>query len=214
MVIQTNTTIALRCPRCGTIGMYPVSRFALQRDRLRRLDCSCGERVASVGSRSGVQVWVQIPCQVCGTEHFIYFSSREFWSGELHHIYCAETGVEIGFFGSEPGVEELAGRADMPPAGPEESEDDYFINPAVMFEVLNYVHDLAERNKLSCLCGNLNLKIEICPGHIEIQCPQCSRRLRLPATRDEDARAVRGFRTIQVIERGWKLIREPGKEEF
>lgn len=211
MLVTTKTTLALRCAGCGRLDVHHLSLFDFSGGRTVRVTCSCGAHKLTVGQK-GHQVWLQFPCPLCNSTHFLYFPRGTFWSPELKQIACPETGLDVGFFGLD---RELPG-APFPDAGfdstAEEAQelveqagfDDYFDNPQVMYEMLNRLHDLAENGKVRCLCGNPDVQVEVLPDRIELTCPSCGRWRPLEAESDQDLAKLDQFENLDIGAQGWR----------
>ena len=102
MLVSTRTTLALRCAQCGRLDVHDLSLFAFSGSRSVRSYCSCGAAKLTIGTK-GNQFWLQFPCLLCDSTHFLYFSRTEFWSPDVKPIACPETGLDVGFFGQEMG---------------------------------------------------------------------------------------------------------------
>ncbi len=204
LTVHTITTLALRCPECGKLSFHEISRFAFSRAGKIKAYCPCGRHVVTVGRKQCGQLWLQIPCLLCETTHFLFYSSREFWSPLLHNLYCTETGLEIGFFGSEREVKDTACTSEIENHSTfweNGEEEDYFTDPDIMYQVLNHLHDVAEKGRLSCPCGNRNLKVDIYPNRLELRCPACSRSMVILAEKEEDLAAMKEMKTIEMTDR-------------
>ncbi len=153
MVINTVSTLALYCPRCGKIHMHNISRFDLSSYVCRKLLCSCGQIQATITSISERQCLLDIPCVLCQTNHVICLDSKRLWYADMDKIYCVQENFELGFVGARQVItetinkykvefEKLALDMDL------EEYEDYIDNPQVMLETLNKIHDMAERESI------------------------------------------------------------------
>ncbi|HLN60012.1 MAG TPA: hypothetical protein VK464_00575 [Symbiobacteriaceae bacterium] len=188
MLIPAHTTFAIRCPQCGRLETSTVSRFAFSgAGGSVKVACSCGSHKLSVSARAE-QVAVQLPCYLCDGLHFLYFSPRNFWKGHLKPVACPETDLQLGVFGPEAEVEVYArtGGTELDRLMDDEAFGEYFDHPVVMFEALSRVHNMAEEGRLSCVCGNDHIAVDIYPERLELCCPDCGRRKTIMAARDED----------------------------
>jgi len=48
MLVSTSTTIALRCPICGKMDFYALSRFSITNTNKVSIDCECGTSLLSI----------------------------------------------------------------------------------------------------------------------------------------------------------------------
>ena len=65
-------------------------------------------------------------------------------------------------------------------------EADTFVDDVVMYEVLSELKDIAARDGISCACGSKGCSLDIHGGAVDLVCPACGGRLRLPAAADGD----------------------------
>lgn len=199
MLIPAHTTFAIRCPQCGRLETSTVSRFAVQGAGATRVACSCGSHKLTIGARQG-QISVQIPCYLCDGMHFLYFTPRQFWSRHLKPVSCSDTDLQLGVFGPETEVEVYArtGGNELDRLLEDEAFGEYFDEPDVMYQALSQVHALAEAGKLTCVCGNRHIAVDIFPERLELACSDCGRRKNLLAAREEDLAALENATHITV----------------
>lgn len=199
MLVPARVTFAIRCPQCGKMENAPVSLFDFAGVSSVRLNCSCGAHKLTVALRKG-QVRVQIPCYLCEGLHFLYYTPRRFWSGEVQQVTCSETDLQLGVFGEEDGVagSSKSGQSELEHLLQEGAFEDYFDNPDVMYQSLRHVHDLAEKGNLTCTCGNLKIEVDIFPDRLELACPECGLQRAVFAATEEDLTMLRRVRHLEV----------------
>lgn len=208
MLVTTKTTLALRCASCGRLDVHHLSLFDFSGGRTVQLTCSCGAHKLTIGQK-GHQVWLQFPCVLCESTHFVYFPRGAFWAPELKQITCPESGMDVGFFGlergssgePEPEGERVAGAEELVE---EAGFDDYFDNPQVMYQMLNRLHGLAADGKLRCLCGNADVQVEVLPDRVELTCPSCGRWRPLKAESDQDLAKLDEIESGDLGTQGWR----------
>jgi hypothetical protein len=204
MVINTVSTLALYCSRCGKIHMHNISRFNLKSIGNRNLVCSCGQIQATVTSIGERQCLLDIPCVLCQTNHVICLDSKRLWHAELDKIYCVQENFELGFVGAREVIEEtvtkykveferLASDMDI------DEYDDYIENPQVMLEALNKVHDMAAKGGVHCRCGSSAIGTEVLPDGIELECAQCGGQLVIQAQNEQDLTYIERLEDIEII---------------
>lgn len=199
MLVSARTTFALRCPKCGSLEMTSVSRFALSGTNSVRVHCSCGGHVATVQTRRG-QVCLQVPCYLCDGLHFMYMDPKSFWDNEMKSILCADTDLQVGVFGS---AEEVSGY--VKPGGSEmeriledEAFDDYFDDRQVMHRLLRRVQQMADSGEVACACGHSRAAIDIYSDRVELTCEECNRTRSLPAGSEEDLAALERLSSLEI----------------
>lgn len=202
MVINTVSTLALYCSRCGKIHMHNISRFNLKSPGRRNLICSCGQVQATITSSGERQFLLDIPCVLCQTNHVICLDSKRLWHADMDKIYCVQENFELGFVGARQVIAETVNKykvefeklaADM------DEYDDYIQNPQVMLETLNKIHDIAEKDGLHCRCGSSAIGAEVLPDGVELECAQCGGQLIIPALNEQDLTNFQELKDIEII---------------
>ncbi len=209
MLIITDTLVAMRCPECGKLDYHNLSRFAFSGNNKVEIVCSCGFVKLVVSTKNRRQYWVQVPCVVCETKHLRSLSSRMLWSGEVNYLFCQETGLELGYMGPEEEVRALAEAQEESMealANEFDGEDDYFHNAEIMYEVLNCLHDIAERGALYCQCGNQDVEVDIFPDRLELHCENCHSVNIIYAETEDDLQVIRKVETIELARNGFECL--------
>lgn len=172
------------CPKCGKVVMHQRSEFALMA-AAANMECECGKsalRVETDGNK--FRLWV--PCGLCGEEHQAECSKESIMEGRGIGLACPKTRQLCCYIGEEEKVrtslENLAIRAEK-----EKSEErEAFTDNVIMYEVLSELKDIAARGGIHCTCGCKQYKIQVGRDCVDLICPECGGRLRLPAATDED----------------------------
>ena len=100
MLVKTQSNLALRCPQCGKMEIYVLSRFACNGGDTARITCECGAGLLSV-CRKGKGIFrLQVDCLMCESKHTYSYKAEDLWNKELLTLICDSTGVEIAFIGS------------------------------------------------------------------------------------------------------------------
>ena len=68
----------------------------------------------------------------------------------------------------------------------QEAEEGAFVDDVIMYEVLSELKDIVGRGGVSCACGTEGCAVEVHGAAVDLVCPACGGRLRLPAATDED----------------------------
>ena len=199
MLIATSVTVALRCPQCGRLELSELSRFLLGRTGSQRVVCACGHHLLTVGVRPH-QVWMQVPCYLCDGMHFRYYSPEEFWAPGLKQIACAETDLQLGVLGSEDAVVDYVrpGLSDLERFLDDEAFDDFFDEPAIMYQVLNQVQELSAHGLLRCCCGSRDIGADLFPDRVELVCAACGRQRTVPACSERDLDALMRASCLEI----------------
>lgn len=193
MLVPAQVGIAVRCPHCGQLEIQSLSMFALSGVSGRSMTCRCGQSHAQVSRQRG-RVVFRLPCFLCGGTHHFSFPAGVFWSGQLLPLICPSSDLHAGVIGEAQAVRTFLG----PQADGEDGagEEDFFVNPEVMYEVLAAVHELDESGRLRCRCGNHDIEYELKPDRLELVCGECGTRQALTAVSEADA--ARARRTVQL----------------
>ncbi|AEG16942.1 hypothetical protein G7K71_07535 [Desulfofundulus sp. TPOSR] len=195
MVINTQTTLVMRCPECGRLEHHGISRFALVGARSSlHIHCSCGALKLSLTSQ-GNKVNLQVPCVVCGASHTLLVNAHTLWSSGNIELFCQTTGLELGYLGAEDQVHEQA-RLEETLNGLDFMVDNFFHNQEVMSAVLKHMHNLGKAGRLYCECGNQRIEVDIFPDRLELHCSRCDNLYIVYAETQKD---------LDAIGRTWKI---------
>lgn len=203
MKLLSEKYLSLRCPVCGKPGFHALSLFFFSGKKVAHIDCECGTRKAMVGTKNNRQFWIQVPCGICENDHLYYFAAGEIWTVGLEELVCPDSGQTLGFWGDSQAVREATAELDNSFAA---GFDDYFVNPPIMFEILNLLHDIAERKGLYCQCGNKRIEVELYPERLELRCPECRSRNIVYAETEDDLKVMKEVQSIEMAERGFACI--------
>jgi hypothetical protein len=118
----------------------------------------------------------------------------------VNKIYCAAANLELGFSGSRKAIEQAIAdqQREFDSMVRDMANEDYVDNSQVMFEVLNKVHDIAERGGVFCRCGGSIIEADVQPDAIELVCVHCNGRRLIAAKTEEDLLAVKDLATIEL----------------
>jgi hypothetical protein len=205
MVISAVATLALYCPCCGKIQMHDISRFDLKAVTRRDFLCSCGQHKATMTS-TGRQCLLDIPCVVCQTNHIICLDSKQFWHTDLDKIYCSQENLELGFVGNRQAVEQIiaAHKREFESFVHEmddDAQDENIEDSQIMLEILNKVHDIAEKGGVYCHCGSTAIRAAVLPTCIELECVQCGSMKTIQAKNEQDLAYSKKLDTIELVPR-------------
>lgn len=199
MAINTVSTLAIYCSHCGKIQMHELSRFFLKDATGFNLMCSCGQIQATIiGSRHG-QYLLDVPCVICETSHILCVDIKDFWRGRVNKIYCPVANLELGFSGNREAIEQTIAnhKREFESMVREVAHDECVENPQIMFEVLNRIHDIAEKGGISCCCGGI-VEADVQPEHIELVCLHCNGRKIVEAKTEADLAFINSIGAIEL----------------
>lgn len=200
MVISTVSTLALYCSRCGKIEMHDISRFAFKQAGRRQLKCGCGQILATIVSAHHTQCLLEVPCVVCETAHLICVNSKNFWRTDPDRLYCPQTNMELGLIGDRNLIEQTVAdqKHGCESIHCETACDEFIGNPQIMFEILNKVHDIAEKGGVFCSCGNADIEAQVGRDCIELICGKCGGHRTIPAGSEADLLRIASLETIEL----------------
>lgn len=203
MLVTTSTTLALFCPHCGKLMYHDISLFQFAGSNSIDIYCECGEVKTTIVAKKHQQYLLHMDCVVCETKHLIPFSASQFWANEVMRVNCTDVTLELGFLGPRHMVEEAISKCqhELQDVIRDLGFDDYFVNPEIMYEVLNVIHDIAEQGELFCQCGASQIGVDILPEELELTCNVCRGVLHIPARNETDLNDIRNAGRIVVPEK-------------
>ena len=106
MILESKeTTVAYRCPDCGTGIMSIVGLFALSADMIKLKCSSCQKSEMSVlYDKANNTVRIAIPCIFCGKAHTYNVSTTLFFNKGFLALQCPYSNIDIGFIGESNNV--------------------------------------------------------------------------------------------------------------
>ncbi|MGI6711481.1 MAG: hypothetical protein ACOX4L_01900 [Bacillota bacterium] len=202
MLISTSTVLAMYCPKCGELNFQAVSIFDFSGRRSVQVPCNCGTVMATLSGVNCKKISLQTNCSMCETLHIYYYELKEFCSAEVLPLDCLETGLEIGYLGPKEKVKKAVQNQDK--AFLDLVEDlgfeDFFNNPDIMYQVLEYLNCLSEEGLMRCSCGNSHIDLEIFPDRLELGCSSCGAKALVFAETKEDFLGLKQFTRIELNE--------------
>lgn len=188
------TTVAYRCPECGSVVRGAVGMFSLTADMLR-LKCPCGGSALEIVYTRDKKMRLTVPCFVCPSPHTYLVSSAVFFKNEIFTLACTCSGIDICFIGSESAVDraieenerelyELAGEngVSLLAQARDEVDLDSISDPQVI-DVLRYVlSELSEEGNIHCHCADGGeYELQLGDESVYIVCNKCDAQLEIPA---------------------------------
>lgn len=204
MVLETKqTTVAYRCPHCGTGVMSAVSPFLLGRSMVR-LKCECGNSAMEITPTSDGKIRMSVPCLFCPKPHQFTVTEKLFYGQELFVLPCPYTDLNVGVMGEINHVKAELSRSELELADLMEKhgidsfaalhgeQNESEIDPQVLEVVLFVVRDLDEEGKIYCRCGEDDAReydAEILPEGVRVTCRRCGAAALIPAGSVTEAQA-------------------------
>ena len=183
MAEQTRT-FGYICPSCGKAVLADRTRFALEAAAIGAVcDCGHSELTAEPAART---YRITVPCGVCGGEHRAEVAPESVLEGSGVGLACPETRQLCCYIGERDRVERSLSELERTLEKKKDREADTFVDDVVMYEVLSELKDIAARDGISCACGSKGCSLDIHGGAVDLICPACGGRLRVPAATDND----------------------------
>lgn len=191
---KKETTVAYRCPECGSSVMSMIGIFALTADMIK-LKCPCGGSELELIYTKDKKVRINVPCLFCPTPHSYLISSQLFFDRDLFTLPCNYSGVDICFIGKQDKVQEamdktekelldMMGDTGFDSLSDVRGENLELTDPQVLDIVMYVVRELADEGAIECGCkdGEGEYNVEIHDTHVALSCSKCGRHLDIPVT--------------------------------
>ena len=173
------------CPSCGKAVYAERTRFALAA-AAAGVVCGCGHGELTA-QPYGSCYRVTVPCGVCGGEHRAEIPAEKLLHGPGVGLACPETRQLCCYIGDVYQVQRALRELEIVVQKKKDGEEGAaFVDHVIMYEVLSELKEIAARGGLSCACGAKGCSIEVHGSAVDLTCPRCGGRLRLPAATDED----------------------------
>ena len=190
---QKQTTLAYRCPHCGSAVTSLIGVFSLSADMIR-MKCPCGGSDLSVVYTKDKKVRLQIPCFLCPKPHTFTISSQLFFETDLMAFPCPYSGINIGFVGNKESVdrafedanrelESILGEEDFSSLSDNRhNRADMFSDPQIMDIIMYVIHELNAEGEIRCKCpeGHGHYAVDILDEGVKISCEDCGATTLIP----------------------------------
>ena len=157
-----HTTVAYRCPHCGSGVMSAVGLFNLSADMVK-LKCTCGKSELKIVYNRDGTVRLTVPCLICADPHIFSIRSNVFFSDDLFMLPCPYSDINLCFTGEINSVKAELARAELELLDLLEEhgitdlsslhhEEKSLSDPQVRDIVLFVINDMEEEGKIYCRC--------------------------------------------------------------
>ncbi len=198
--LRSKTTAAYRCPVCGAILTFDVTRERLDKGKIIMPCIQCKKSTLEISKTPDKSINLVVPCLMCPHSHPYRISEDMFFSREVYCFPCSFTGIDICFIGEMDYVEDEIIRSghEIDAILEETKQSDLNAKDAssmvadtsVMREVLFAIGKLSDDKKLSCGCGSKAVKVLIDYDKIKVVCKVCSKEKEIAARTRFDANAA------------------------
>ncbi len=186
MVLENKqTTVAYRCPSCGSGVMSVVDAFRLSADMVK-LKCECGKSEMSMVRTGDGKIRFTVPCMLCPNPHNFTVSTSLFFGKDLFVLPCPYSDINIAMMGNIDHVKAEMSRTelellDMLEQSGIESFDDirseqYLTDPQIL-EIVSYmIKELDEEGKIYCRCPEDtegDYELEMTREGLKVSCRRC-----------------------------------------
>ena len=187
MIVKPNeTTVAYRCPECGSGIKSIVGIFSLSADMLK-LKCPCGSSSMTIKRTNDDKIRLSVPCLVCRRDHDFVISRELFFKNELFELSCSLSGFSLCFIGSGDAVSGALEKADdelrkvLAEAGAdnldifkEQPENTEEMPVAQVYDIVRFIlKELEEENAIRCRCNDGDYDIELFDDSVCVFCKNC-----------------------------------------
>ena len=166
MVLESKqTTVAYRCPHCGSGVLSAVGMFSLAADMVK-LKCSCGHSEMEIVYSKDGKIRIKVPCMICPSGHSYTVSKNIFFGRDVFVLPCPISNINIGFMGSIDHVKFELSRTELElleileengvdsfSALHGDNDDKMLSDPQIEEIVMFVIHDLEAENKIYCKCN-------------------------------------------------------------
>lgn len=162
------TTVAYRCPHCGSGVMSAVGLFSLTGSAdMVKLKCTCGKSEMTVLYGKDGKIRLTVPCLACAKPHSFTVSTQVFFGKELFVLPCPYTDLNIAATGEINQVKAELARSElelldlMEKSGIEDperlrAEEKALPDPQIAEIVMFVIRDLDAEGKIYCKCKREN----------------------------------------------------------
>ncbi len=164
MVLEPKTTtLAYRCPHCGTGVISAVGMFSLSADMVK-LKCPCGKSELTAVYTNDKKVRLTVPCILCPKPHHFSVSESIFFDRDLFLLPCPYTDINICFMGEINHVKAELAKTELELLDLMEkngisgfealhrAEEKALPDPQILDIVMFVINDLKEENRIFCKC--------------------------------------------------------------
>ena len=186
MILQPkDTTVAYRCPECGSTIFSVVGALALSGDMIK-LKCSCGHSELLMENAEDDKLRLTVPCIFCPSPHRYVVSRKLLMTRELFTFPCAYAGIDILFIGtkgevmkavelSDKELRNIIDDTELSGVHAANESDDLYGDEHIRDMILFVLGDLAEENKIHCGCEDEkgDFLVEQTRDSVRISCKKC-----------------------------------------
>ena len=193
MVIQSKqSTVAYRCPSCGSGVMSVVDAFKLSADMVK-LKCDCGKSEMNMVRTKDGKIRFTVPCMLCPNPHNFTVSQNLFFDKELFVLPCPYCDINIAMMGEINHVKAELSRTELELLDMLEKSginsfdeirgEQYLSDPQVL-EIITYmIKELDDEGKIYCKCSDGeegDFELDMTEAGIVLSCKRCGASKTIP----------------------------------
>ena len=159
---EKRTTVAYRCPHCGSGILSAVGLFNLSADMVK-LKCDCKKSELTIVYNRDGTVRISVPCLICAQPHSFTVRSNVFFSDELFVLPCPYSDINVCMTGEMNLVKAELARTELELLDMLEEhgitdfsalhgDEQDLPDPQILDIVLFVIDDLDAEGKIYCRC--------------------------------------------------------------
>ncbi len=183
MILQPkDTTLAYRCPHCGSTVFSMVGTLALSGDIIK-LKCQCGASELVLENAEDGKLRLTVPCVFCPSPHRYLVSKKLVTSREFFTFPCAYSGIDILFVGAKGAVMKAVEMSDKELseliddtelANISDAGDAFYGDEHIRDLIIFVLGDLAEEHHIHCGCEDEgDFLVEPQRESVRVTCKKC-----------------------------------------
>jgi hypothetical protein len=188
------TTVAYRCPHCGTGVISAVNLFSLSADMVK-LKCTCGKSEMKAVISADKRVRLTVPCMICAKPHSFTLNTTLFFDKDLFSMQCPYSDINIACVGETNQVKAELARGElelldlMEKSGLQNfedyhEEDENLSDPQVLDIVMFVINDMDAEGKIYCKCNpadnDRRYDAEVLSDCVCVSCRKCGASRKVP----------------------------------
>ncbi|NYE57455.1 hypothetical protein [Carboxydothermus ferrireducens] len=172
MVVFPEKEVTLRCPACQKNRQLKISVFSLKKREKEDYFCACGLKLLTIRLLNLEETVIRL--YFYDDSEIKSFRLKEFVALDFSSVTPKNNGLS------------LKPRRSYDPLKDENFLKEYFVAPAVMYELLSHLEGLDYQGKIQCECNNFKGELELFPEYLILRCQNCQRAKIFWATQEED----------------------------
>lgn len=177
MIVKLKKMMAYICPYCSEVTIRRVTVFDIPEKGSLELKCrnsGCRETCAMI-SDSKDKYKISIECPICDENHTHKVKKSAFWNNDIIGLDCPMVGVGIFYTGTQRKVADAITESMNFMLEQNDIYDGDELD--VLCAMMELLQKLDSESRISCACGDPDIKIELENGVISVKCLNCNNRL-------------------------------------